>query len=141
VEGDDFKPAGIALIACVLVIGARGLDRGLHRLGTRIGEEHRVAKGIVDQHLRQPLTLRAAIQVRHMHQRGGLLLDRTDQPFVRVAEQVDGDAAGKIKVTRAVLVNQVAMFPAHGPHAATRIDGHERGDRHGQIPELRNNKV
>jgi hypothetical protein len=131
VEGDDLEPVRLACIARVLVIGARGLDRGLDRLGARIGEKHRVAEGCVDQPLRQALALGAAVKVRDVHQRRGLLLDRGDQPLVRVAEKVHRDAAREVEVARAVLADQVTMLAAHRPDTATRIDGHERWYRHG----------
>jgi len=78
-EGDDLE---LVIVAFVLVIGAHGLDRAFHRLRARIGEEHRIGKGQVDEPLRQVLTLRAPIEVRDMHQRLGLLLDRPDQARV-----------------------------------------------------------
>ena len=135
VEGDQFETVLVAPFG-ILMIGARGLDRRLDRLCARIGEEHRVAEGLVDQPLRQLLALRAAIEVRHMHQRRRLLLDRADQPFMRMAEQVDRNAAGEIEVAGAVLADQMAVLAAHRPDSAARIDGHERGNRHKQHPEI-----
>ncbi len=102
-EGDQLGAAGIAIL--VLVIGARGFDRGLDGFGARIGEEHRIGEGDIDQPLRQRLALRAAIEVGDMHQRLGLALDRADQPCVAVAEQIDRDAAGEIEIAGAVLVD------------------------------------
>ena len=66
-----------------------------------------------------------------MHQRRSLLLDRADQPGVRMAEQVDRDPGGEIEVAGAVLGNEVAVLAAHRPDLAPGIDGHQRSDRHG----------
>ncbi len=127
VEGDDLEPVGVAPI---LVIGARRLDRAFDRLGPRVGEEHRVGEGEVDQPLRQVLPLGTAVEVRAMHQRLGLALDRADQPGVRMAERIDRDAAGEIERAPAVLADEVAMLTAHGPEPAPGVHGHQRGDRH-----------
>ncbi|KAG5722746.1 hypothetical protein E4T56_gene15908, partial [Termitomyces sp. T112] len=102
-------------IADMLVIGARGLDRAFHRFSARIGEEHRVGKGQFDQPLGHAFLMRAAVQVRDMHQRRGLLLDRADQPFMAVAQQVHGDPGGKVEISAAILANQMAMLTAHRP--------------------------
>ena len=91
-EGDQLVLVGIAL---GVMIAARGLDRALDRLGARIGEEHRVGEGQVDQPLRQRLALRAAVEVGDVHQRRRLLLDRLGQMRMAVAEQIDRDAAAK----------------------------------------------
>jgi hypothetical protein len=69
-----------------------------------------------------------------MHQRLDLPLDRADQVRMRMAQNVDGDAAGEIEIARPVFRNQVAVFAAHRTHAAPGIDGHQRGDRHGTTP-------
>ena len=55
-EGDQLVLLRIAL---GVMIAPRGLDRALDRLGARIGEEHRVGEGHVDQPLRERLALRA----------------------------------------------------------------------------------
>ena len=123
-EGDQLGPVGSAIR--MLVIGARGLDRGLDRLGPRIGEEHRIGKGLVDQLLRQRFALRAAIEVGDVHQRFGLALDRTDQPGMAVPQQIHRDAAGEVEITRAVFVDQVAMFTLDRAHPAAGVDGHQR---------------
>ena len=112
------------------MIGTRCLDRAFDRLGAGVGEEHRISKGVVDQLLRQLLALRTAVEVGNVHQRLRLLLDCGDQPFMRMAEQVDRDTAGEIEITRAVLVDQVAVLAANWPYAAPGIDGHERADGH-----------
>ena len=128
-EGDQLGAVGIAIL--VLMIGARGLDRGLDRFGTRIGEEHGVGEGDIHQPLRQRLALRAAIEIGDMHQRLGLALDRADQAFMAVTEQIDRDPAGEVQITRAVLVDQMAVISAHRANAAAGIDGHQRRNRHG----------
>src|SRR5690606_7925144 len=77
------------------------------------------------------LSLRAAVKIRHVHQRRRLLLDRTDQPGVRMTEQVDGDPGREVEVAGAVLGNQVAVLAADRPHTAPGVNGHQRGNRHG----------
>ena len=131
-KGDDLGPVRIAALA--LMIGARGLDRAFHRLGPGIGEEHRIGKGRVHDHLRQPLALRAAIHVGHVHQLGRLALDRLDQRRMAVPERIHRDAAGKVQQPPAILGNQMAAIALHRTHIATRIDGHKRSDGHGGRP-------
>ena len=136
VEGDQLV---FVLVADVRVIGARGLDRAFHRLGAGIGEEHRVGKGDVDQPLRQPFTLRAAIEIGDMHQSFGLPLDGADQVRIGMTQRVHRDAGGEIEVARAVFSDQVAVLAAHGAEAAPGVDGHQRRDRHGNFLRNRNN--
>ena len=127
VEGDKLEAF---FAARVLVVGTRGLDRAFDRFGARIREEHGVRECEIDQPLGQPLTLRAAVKVRDMHQRGRLLLDRADQVGMRMAEQVDRYTGGEIEIARAVLGDQVAVISAHRPNVAPGIDGHQRGNGH-----------
>ena len=56
-----------------------------------------------------------------------------------MAEQVDRDAAGKIEVTGAVLVDQVTVIAFDRANIATGIDGHQCGDRHGNSRKLGGN--
>jgi hypothetical protein len=56
-EGDQLV---LVRIAMSVVVAPRSLDGALDRLGTRIGEEHGVGKGEIDQPLRQLLTLRVS---------------------------------------------------------------------------------
>src|SRR3546814_10994171 len=79
--------------------------------------------------------LRRTIEVRHMHQRRRLLLDRADQMGMAVAQDVDRDAACEIQKTLAALVDQIATVAAHGTYVAPGIDGHKRRDRHHVPPE------
>ena len=129
-EGDQLGAVGVAIF--MLVIGARGLDRRFYGFRARIGEEHGVCESLVDQPLRQCLTLWAAVEVGDMHQCLGLFLDRADQAFVAVPEQIDCDAAGEIQIARAVLVDQMAVIARDRAHAAAGINGHQRADRHSQ---------
>ena len=118
-------------IALGVMIAARGLDRAFDRLDAGIGEEHRVGEGQVAQPLRERLALRASVQVRHVHQRRRLLLDRLGQVRVAVAEQVDRDPRREIEIPLALLAIEIDPLAAHRAHRRTRIDGHERRDGHG----------
>jgi hypothetical protein len=51
-----------------------------------------------------------------------------------VTERVDRDARREIEIALAALADQVAAFAAHRTHTAPWVNGHERGDRHGQPP-------
>ena len=65
-----------------------------------------------------------------MHQRFRLSLNRSNKPLVTVTQQIDRDTRGKVEITRAIFVYQVAMFPTHRTNAAPGIYGHQRGNRH-----------
>src|SRR3546814_20028684 len=69
--------------------------------------------------------LRRTIEVRHMHQRRRLLLDRAEQMGMAVAQDVDRDADCEIQKTLAALVDQIATVAAHGTYVAPGIDGHQ----------------
>jgi hypothetical protein len=129
-ERDDLE----AIRTRRLMKGARRLDRALDRLRARIGEKHRVGKGRIDQPLRQLLPLRTAIQVRHMHQRRRLILNRLGQMRMPMPQQIDRNPAGEIERAGAILRNQPRPLTAHRTKAAARINGHQRRDRHGRDP-------
>ena len=97
-EGDEVVLVRIAL---GVMIAARGLDRAFDRLDARIGEEHRVGEGQVDQPLRERLALRRAVEVGDVHQRRRLVLDRLGQIGMAVAEHVDRDARREVEVALA----------------------------------------
>ncbi len=65
-----------------------------------------------------------------MHQRRGLLLNRTGQMRVAMTQRVHRDAGRKVEIALAAFTDQVATFSAHRPHVAPGIDGHQRSDRH-----------
>ena len=132
VEGDQRRALRISVR---VVIPPRGLDRALDRFGARIGEEHRVGKAVVDDPLRELLALRRAVQVRHVHQRRGLLGDRLDQFGMAVAERVDRDAGREIEILFALLAIEVAALTSHRAHAATRVHGHQGWGGHGASPQ------
>ena len=129
-EGDNLEPVRIA---AVLVIGAHRLDRAFDRFGTRIGEEHRIGESEIDKALRQMLALRAAIEVRDVHQGLRLARDGAGQPRMRMAQRIDGNPCREIEVALAVFADQVTMIAAHRPDIAPAINGHERSDRHGNF--------
>ena len=129
-EGDDLEP----LAALALMISPRSLDRTFNRFGTGICEKHRVGEGGIDQTLGKGLALRAAVQVRHVHQRRRLILYRFGKMRMAVAEQIDRDPRCKIERTAAVFRNQPRTFAAHWPEPATGIDRHQRRDRHREVP-------
>ncbi len=126
-EGDELRPLRCALGEMVTT---RGLDRALHRFGSRIGEEHGVGEGVVHQPLRQMLPLRATVQVGDVDQRRRLILDRLGQLRMAVAQQINRDAGGEIQIALAILADQVAPLASHRTHATPWVDGHERRDGH-----------
>ncbi len=117
-------------IALGVMIAPRRLDRALDRFRARIGEEHRIGEAIVDQPLRESLALRRPVQVRHMHQCRRLLLDRLGQMRMAMAEQVDRDPGREVEIFLAILAVEIDPLSPHGPHFATRVNGHERRDGH-----------
>ena len=75
------------------------LDRAFKRFGTRIGEEHRVGKRMLDQTLRQPLTIRHFIEIRRVPEFFSLRLQRLNQMRMGMAQCIHGNARTKIEIT------------------------------------------
>src|SRR3546814_11590419 len=99
---------------------------------SRIGQKDRVGKGVLDEPRGIGLALRAAIEVRYVHQRRRLILDRLRQMRVAVPEQVDRDAARKVEITFASLADQIRALAAHRTHSTAGVYGHQRRDRPGR---------
>ena len=97
-EGDDAPPLGMAVGE---VVAPRQLDGALAGFGAGVGEEHLVGEGRLAQPLGEALLAGDAVEVGAVPQLAGLLGQRRDQLGVRVAQRVDGDAAGEIEVALA----------------------------------------
>ena len=126
-EGQDAK---LFRVARGILEAAAGLDRAFDRFGTGIGEEHRIGEGERHQSFGERRLRRHLVEVRRVHQRRCLLLDRTDKVRMAVAKQVDGDAAGEIQPLAAFGVIKITPIPAHRLDLAAAINGHQGGDRH-----------
>ena len=100
---------------------AHHLDHALVRLGARVAEEHAVGERRVDQPLRQPLGLRDAIQVGHVHHLGGLLGDR-----------LGTDAGGRGPARRWRCPSRNRGIVARPPSTARRLRPARRRGRHGR---------
>ena len=132
-EGHDLGPLGLALIVPVF---AGHLDRQFGRLGTGIGEEHRIGKAMVHQQRRQLFLLRDAVQVGHMPQLRRLRAQRRDQGGMRMAQRVHRNARAQIKVSAAILGHQPGAFAPDKRQGRTVIGGqdsrdHRRSSLHG----------
>ncbi len=121
-----FRPAGGELVT------ARHLDRALHRLGARIGEEDGVGESRLDEPLGQPLAAGDAKQVGDVPDLLRLLGERLDQLGVRVAERVHRHAGGEIEVALAVLGDQPGALAPLEHEVGPRIDG-QNGRNHGRL--------
>ena len=126
-KGDHLVPVRIAR---GIMVGQCGFQRTFKGFGAAVGEEHRIGEGQIDQALGQMFLRRRLVQVRRVHQRGGLLLDRGHQMRVTVAQAVDRDAAGHIQPLAPLRIVKIATVAAHRRHFAAAINGHERADRH-----------
>ena len=69
-----------------------------------------------------------------MHQRRGLIGNGLHQPGMAMAQQIDGDAAGKVEIALAALPDQIAALASDRTHIAPGVNGHERRNRH--VPSL-----
>src|SRR4029077_20500172 len=85
-EGDD---AETFRMTAHIMKAPRHLEGALASLRTRIGEEHRVSEGVVDESLGKSFLAGNAIEVGCMPQAIRLLAQRRDQFGVGVAESVD----------------------------------------------------
>ncbi len=133
-EGDD---AELLRVAEGELAAPRRLDRALERLGARIGEEHRVGEGQVDEPLGDRRLAGHLVQVRHVHQRRRLVLDRLRQVRMAVAERIDRDAGGEVEPAVAVGVEQIRALAAHRRDFAAAVDGHHGVDRHARRPNAK----
>ena len=112
------------------MVSARRLDRALDRFRPTVSEEYRVGKSGVDQPLGKFFALRAAIEVRDVHQCCGLILDRLGQMRMAMAKHIDRDTAGKVQSPRTIFGNKPGALASDGTKTTPGIYGHERGNRH-----------
>src|SRR5687768_8776067 len=87
---------GYDLVAIDLPLGPEIMPRcfnsTLQRLGARIGEEHRIGEGGVDQALAKPLLLGNGEDVGSMPDFVGCRLERGDDVLIAMAKRIDGNA-------------------------------------------------
>ena len=125
-KGDDFVAIHLALGP---EIGPRGLDRAFKRLGARIGEEHRIREGGIDQALGQPLLLGNGKDIGGVPDLVGGAFECRDEMRVAMPQGIDGNAGMEIEIVAALLVVKAHAFaPLKGEFGAG-IGAKER--RHG----------
>ena len=135
-EGDDAEALGMALDE---LVAARRLDGAFERLGAGIGEEHLVGEGGVDQPLAEPALPRNLVEIGDVPELVGLLGQRRDQMRMAVAQRIDGDAAGEIEISLALVGDQ--------PGALATVEGQGRAGkglvkrRTAHYMRLRNRKI
>ena len=125
-KGDDLDPVGLTLLVPVL---AHHLDGELCRLGPGVGEEDRIGKGGLDQHIRQSLLLRNFVEVRDMPELLRLLRQRIQHHRVGMAEGRDRDPGAKVEKTATVLFDQPGAFSFDEMQRGTGI-GRQNGRDH-----------
>ena len=106
-----------------------------HRLGARVGEEHRVGEGRVDEALRQSLAVRDPEKVRRVPDLLALLGQRLDEMGMRIAQRRDRDAAAEIEISRAVGVREPGPFTFLEGDVGARIgrqNGRDQGIHSGK---------
>ena len=89
---------------------ARHLHRRFVGFGARIGEEHQVGEGGVDQTARKALALGILIEVRNVPQLRTLAGQRFDQMRMGVADRGHGDAGAEIQIALAFLRHEPAAL-------------------------------
>ena len=125
-EGED---AVFLRMAVDRVAPARHLDRRLVGLGPRIGEEDEIGEGRVGEPPRQPLAVGDLEQVGGVPELARLLGQGRDEPRMRVAERVDGDAGAEVEISLAGRRRQPAAFAALEGDVGSRVDRND-GGRH-----------
>jgi hypothetical protein len=129
---------GARALAAHAVVGDRHLQRGFHRLGARVGEEHLVhARG---GDLRQRVGQLEGLRVRHVERRrevefGRLLLDRFDDLRPRVAG-VDAPQARHAVEHLPALVVPVVHAGRLGQNARRLLELARGGEGHPEGIEL-----
>src|SRR5690606_16758741 len=110
------------------------LDGALKRLGARIGEEHLISKGRIDQPLAQPFLLGNGEDVGGVPDLFGSSLEGAHQMRVAMAQRVHRDAGMKVEIVSALLVIKAhALAPLKGEFRPS-VCAIER--RHGTFPFL-----
>ncbi len=126
------------------VIAARGLDGAFQRFGARIGEKHLVGEGRLRQPTAEALLAGHLIEVGQVPDLVGLILQRSDEMGMRMAQRIHGDAGGEIEISLAIFGDQPDALPAREPKGCTHIGFIERrGIGHGADPpkEMRKKRL
>ena len=92
------------------VIFSRGLDRAFHRLGARIGEEHKIGEGRLRQSFGEPLGLWDDEQIRDVPGLCSGGVQRCDEMRMRVSKRKHGDSRAEIEVAFAVATHEPNAF-------------------------------
>src|SRR4051794_32542092 len=111
------------------------LDGALVRLGAAVAEEHEssATEELVERggHL---LLGHGAVEVRHVQQRAGLLVDRIGDDRVGMTETRDGETRQEVEVLVPRVVPQTCSLASHERHRLRRIRRHQVG--HARSPEV-----
>ena len=127
IEGDD--PVAFR-VAIDVMMAPRQLDRAFVRFGPGITKKDRVGKAVGDQAVRQALLSGDVVQVRSMHQGGGLFLDFRHQMGVAMTQAQHRQAGGKIQVFAAFGVVHIGAFTPFKCDINSAVGWHDRC-RHG----------
>ncbi len=130
VAGDDAIALGLADLVEIL---AHDLDAAFHRLGARVGEEHRVGEGRIDQPLGQTLLTGDAEHVRGVPQLLALTDQRIDQMGMGVAERGHRDSRGEIEIALALRGEQIGALAPLEREIDPGIDRQDRWN-HERLP-------
>ena len=118
---------GRAVGLSAFIGGAAGhLHGGFICLGAGIAEIDLIEAGQRRQLFGHPFLARNAVEVRGVPQLASLIAQRVDQPRMRMAKRVHGDAACAVKIALAIISNQPAAIPANEGQIGAAIGFHHR---------------
>jgi hypothetical protein len=121
-EGDGAVALGRAAAG---LVDARELERGLHRLGAGIAEEHAVGEARGGKPLGKACLRRYLVEVRDVPEPLALGFQRGDRVRMRMAEAGHADAAAEIQIALAVCGEEVRpLAPLEGEVEAAIIGHH-----------------
>ena len=106
-------------------IGARQLQRAIHRFGTAIGKENAVEPGPFGQFARERRLIRIVKEIRKVNGAPGFAPDHAHQARMRVAERIDGDSAEKIQIFASPRIIEAAAAPVREHHGRPPVRIHQ----------------